>query len=130
MSNLSFDHVHVISRNPEASAKWFVEKLEGKVTASHEVRGAPQVYIDFGGHKVIVRGQRPGEAAQDKTGLEWGTDHFGFQVAGNVDFRAYCAGLKSKGVKFTVDVTQFNPTTQIAFIEAPDGVIIELLQRK
>ena len=128
--NLSFDHVHVISRNPEASAKWFVEKLGGKVTASHEVRGAPQIYIDFGGSKVIVRGQRPGETAMDKGNLEWGTDHFGFQVKGSLDFKAYCGDLKGKGVKFTVEPTQFNPSTQIAFVEAPDGFVIELLQRK
>ena len=128
--NLSFDHVHVISQNPEASAKWFVEKLGGKVTASHEVRGAPQIYIDFGGAKVIVRGLRPGENAGDKASLEWGTDHFGFQVKGSLDFKAYCSNLKSNGVKFTMEPTQFNPSTQIAFIEAPDGVAIELLQRK
>jgi hypothetical protein len=32
-------------------------------------------------------------------------------------------------VKFTVEPVQFNPKTRIAFIEAPDGVSIELLRR-
>ncbi len=91
------------------------------------MRGAPQIPVRFGGATVIVRGQRTGERAGEKGGLEWGTDHFAFRVEG--DFRAFCDGLQEKGVRFTVAPVQFNPTTQIAFIEAPDGVSIELLQR-
>jgi hypothetical protein len=38
--------------------------------------------------------------------------------------------LKEKGVAFSLDPVDFNPTTRIAFISAPDGVSIELLNRK
>ena len=38
--------------------------------------------------------------------------------------------LKQKGVTFSLEPTDFNPTTRIAFINAPDGVSIELLNRK
>ncbi len=125
---ISFDHVHIVSPNPEETAAWFVEKLGGRVANSYEFKGAPQIHVEFEGASVIVRGQRTGETAKPKGGLEWGTDHFAFQVKG--DFHAYCAALKGKGVKFAVEPTQFNPTTQIAFIEAPDGVSIELLHKK
>ena len=77
---------------------------------------------------IIVRGQRPGETAQDKSNLEWGADHFGFQVKG--DFDGFCAGLKAKGVAFSMEPTDINPTTRIAFVAAPDGVSVELLSRK
>lgn len=126
-ANIVFDHVHVISKDPEASVNWFVENLGGERGEGGVFKGAPQIPVQFNGATVIVRGERTGESASDKSGFEWGTDHFAFEVSG--DFDAYCEDLKKKGVKFTVDPVQFNPTTRIAFIEAPDGVSIELLQR-
>jgi hypothetical protein len=75
-----------------------------------------------------VRGQRTAEAAAERPGLQWGVDHFGMQVKG--DFDAFCSGLRKKGVAFSMDPTDINPTTRIAFINAPDGVSVELLNRK
>ena len=126
--SLAFDHVHLVAKNPQATADWYVDKLGGKVARSLEVKGAPQIYVSFNGFIVIVRGQRPAEAARDKPGLEWGVDHFGVRVKG--DFDAFCEGLRKKGVTFSLDPTDFNPTTRIAFINAPDGVSVELLNRK
>jgi catechol 2,3-dioxygenase-like lactoylglutathione lyase family enzyme len=127
-ASISFDHVHLVSKDPQAAANWYVEKLGGKIARSAEVRGAPQVYVSIGGFIVIVRGARPGESAGNKPGVEWGVDHFGVRVNG--DFDGFCAGLRSRGVTFSMEPTDFNPTTRIAFINAPDGVSIELLNRK
>ncbi len=127
-ATLSFDHVHLVSTNPQAAANWYAEKLGGKIIRSAEVKGAPQIYVSIGGFIVIVRGERPDESAADKSRLEWGLDHFGMRVTG--DFDAFCAGLRSKGVTFSLEPTDMNPTTRIAFINAPDGVSIELLNRK
>lgn len=127
--NITFDHVHLISKNPQAAAQWYVDKLGGDIVRTGEVRGAPQVYVAIGGGSMlIVRGERPGESTGDKSGLEWGVDHFGVRVKG--DFFAFCAGLKAKGVVFSVEPRDNNPTTQLAFINAPDGVSVELLNRK
>ncbi len=127
-ASIAFDHVHVLSKDPHAAARWYVDILGGTIDKSAEVHGAPQVYISFGAAMVIVRGQRPGEHAGDKAGLEWGVDHFGVLVKG--EFDGFCAGLREKGVRFTVEPTQANPTTRIAFIQAPDGVVVELVNRK
>jgi catechol 2,3-dioxygenase-like lactoylglutathione lyase family enzyme len=127
-ASLSFDHAHVISTNPQATADWYVDRLGGKVERSVQIAGAPQIYISFGGAMVIVRGERPGEKAAGKPDLQWGLDHFGMRVTG--DYDAFCAELRAKGVKFTMEPTVMNPTTRIAFIEAPDGVSVELLERK
>jgi len=127
-ASLAFDHVHLVAKNPEATAAWYVSKLGGEITRSVEVRGAPQIYVALGGFIVIVRGQRPHETAHGKPGLEWGVDHFGLRVRG--DFDAYCSDLRGKGVTFSLEPTDFNPMTRIAFINAPDGVSIELLDRK
>ena len=128
-ASLSFDHVHVISQDPSATARWYVDKLGGQIIKDTTSNGAPQITVAFGSAAVIVRGHRPAEhAASAKSGLQWGVDHFGFQVQG--DFDGYCAGLRGKGVAFSLEPTDINPTTRIAFINAPDGVSVELLRRR
>ena len=126
-TGISFDHVHLLSRDPHAAARWYVDTLRGEITKSGEAFGAPQVYVSLGGATLIVRGKRPAERAADRAGPQWGVDHFGLQVRG--DFDGFCAGLLGKGVRFTVDPAQANPTTRFAFIQAPDGVSVELVSR-
>lgn len=127
-AQVSFDHVHLVSRDPHATAKWYADLLGGEITRSVEVMGAPQVYVSFGGPMVIVRGERPAEHAVDRPGFEWGMDHFGLRING--DFDAFCARLRSSGVRFAVEPTDFNAATRIAFVHAPDGVTVELIHRK
>jgi lactoylglutathione lyase len=125
---LVFDHVHLISEDPQGAASWYADKLGGKIVLSQEVRGAPQFHVAFDQVTIIVRGQRPGEQPDRKNNQFWGTDHFGFQVSG--DFDRFCDDLKGKGVKFRIDPMDFTPGLRIAFLEGPDGVSLELLQRK
>ena len=127
-ATVGFDHVHLVAEDPHKTAQWYVDKLGGRIARSGDVKGAPQVYVAFGNFIVIVRGQRPAEKANAKPGLEWGIDHFGVRVTG--DFDTFCSELKAKGVTFSMEPTDFNPQTRIAFIDAPDGVSVELLNRK
>lgn len=127
-TSVGFDHVHLVSRDPLAAASWYVDRLGGKIVKTVEMKGAPQVYISFGDAMVLIRGERPDEEVAGKPGLEWGLDHFGLRVRG--DFDGFCAALRQKGVAFSMEPTDINPSTRIAFIEAPDGVSIELLDRK
>lgn len=127
--NITFDHVHLLSKNVTATAQWYVDKFGAEIVRTAEVRGAPQAYLEIGdGSMLIVRGERPGEVAKEKPGVEWGVDHFGVRVKG--DFDAFCAGLKAKGVVFSAEPRDNGPTTRLAFINAPDGVSVELLSRK
>lgn len=127
-TGIIFDHVHLVSKDPESAGSWYEEKLGGKVVGSGEAGGSLTVRVAFEGTTIIIRGQRANEQLTMKSGLQWGTDHFGFSVNG--DFDAYCNDLKSNRVKFTMDPVDFTPNVRIAFIEAPDNVSIELLQRK
>jgi catechol 2,3-dioxygenase-like lactoylglutathione lyase family enzyme len=127
-ATFAFDHVHLVSSDPRVTADWYVDKLGATITKDLEVRGAPQIYLSLGGFIIIIRGQRPAEHASPKSSLQWGVDHFGMRVKG--DFDGLCDRLRSKGVTFCLEPVDFNPTTRIAFINAPDGVSIELLNRK
>src|ERR1700746_1800935 len=63
MSNpaFKFDHVHIISKDPEASASWYVEMFGATITAKTMSRGAPQIFADLSGMTILIRGQRPSE---------------------------------------------------------------------
>ncbi|MEE8398178.1 MAG: VOC family protein [Desulfobacterales bacterium] len=137
-TEIVFDHIHIISEDPTSTANWYVEVLGGKITGNSEVRGAPQISVAFQGVNLLVRGQRPGEQPDRPNSLqhyadyishnEWGTDHFGFNVLGNLD--DYCDQLKKKGATFSVEPYDFVPGARIAYLEAPDGVSIELVQAR
>lgn len=127
-SSIFFEHVHLISKDPRSAAKWYAEKLSGEIVKDVELRGAPQIWVKFDGAYLFIRGERPDESAAKRTGFRWGVDHFAFGVNGNFD--VYCNELKQKGVTFSLDPMDFTPQVRIAYIEAPDGVTIELTQRK
>jgi len=54
-------------------------------------------------------------------------DHLGFEVA---DIKKAIATMKKENVTVTDEPFQLNPHTTIAFIEDPDGTLIELIERK
>ena len=137
MAGLSFDHIHLISRDPQAAAQWYCEMFGGEVTRLQEsLRGAPQVDVRVGGATLVIRGRRPGEEPATTRPMqhfdgysshdEWGVDHFGFTYRG--DLRAFCEGLKGKGVRMAVDPWEFKPGMVLCYVAAPDGVSIELIQ--
>ncbi len=140
MSDLiAFDHIHLISRDPKASAEWYREMFGGEITVVQEnLRGAPQIDVRVGGSTLVIRGQRPGEEPVDTKPMQdfdgysshnaWGTDHFGFTYRG--DLRAFCTKLKEKGVRMAVEPWEFKPGLVLCYVAAPDGVSIELIQAK
>ena len=87
--NFTFDHMHLISKNPAAAVQWYVDKLAGEIVRCGEVRGAPQLCVIIGGGSMLIaRGERPGETTGDKVALAWGVDQFG------VPRRRFCRILR------------------------------------
>ncbi len=138
MSNpgFKFDHVHIISKDPHESAKWYVEMFGATIVADTVARGAPQIFVELGGMTILIRGRRPGEApvaarpirqyADFSSHDAWGTDHFGFLYQG--DLEAFCNELREKGVSFPVALKKGVGGSLLCYVAAPDGVSIELMQ--
>lgn len=124
----AFDHIHLVSQDPEAAAAWYAANLGAEVAGRKEVGGAPQIYLRCGGTTLILRGRRTGEEPDPRPGLAWGADHFGFRLEEDLD--AFCARLKARGVVFDVEprVSISDPGLRIAYVRGPDGVSIELLR--
>lgn len=137
MSNAAFkfDHVHIISQDPEASANWHVEMFAAEITVNTMTRGAPQIFVALGGMTILIRGQRPGEAPAARPIRHFadfsshdarGIDHFGFLYQG--DLTAFCDELRAKGVSFPVALRRGVGASLLCYVAAPDGVSIELMQ--
>ena len=54
-------------------------------------------------------------------------DHLGFEVA---DMNKTLTAMRKENVTITDEPFKFNEKTTIAFIEDPDGTLIELIERK
>jgi catechol 2,3-dioxygenase-like lactoylglutathione lyase family enzyme len=131
-----FDHIHIISENPRASADWYVEMFGATIAADKVARGAPQIFVDLGGMTILVRGRRPGETPVPARPIRsygdfsshnaWGTDHFGFLYQG--DLAAFCDKLRAKGATFPVELKKGVNGSLLCYVAAPDGVSVELMQ--
>jgi lactoylglutathione lyase len=126
MPNFTWDHIHLRSPNPEATAEWYERMLGAEVTRSVQ-QGAPRIDLKIGGAKIFIAPVAPGDGVNPppKTPYQ-GLDHFGLLCTG-ID--AIAAELKAKGVEFTREPTTVRPGTRVCFIRGPEGESIELLER-
>ena len=126
MAKFTWDHVHLRSPNPEATAAFF-EKMFGAEIIRSMQQGKPRIDMKIGGANVFLYELTNGDGVNPPPKIPYqGLDHFGLAVTG-ID--AIAADLKARGVKFTREPTTVRPGTRVCFIEGPQGVSIELLDR-
>ena len=126
MAKFTWEHIHLRSPDPEATALWYQDKLGADVIRTPQANGMTRIDINLSGQKVFIAQAEPGKAADAPTSPYMGLDHFGMTVD---NIQSAVAELKSKGVTFTMDPTTIRPGVTIAFLTAPQNVSIELIQR-
>jgi catechol 2,3-dioxygenase-like lactoylglutathione lyase family enzyme len=123
---IAFDHVHVRTSDPEATAQWFVEMLGAEVLRSTQ-QGKPRIDVILGGAKIFIAEIKPGEAAHDAPQHPHrGLDHFGLSVK---DLDSVVSALRTKGAQFREEPHVPRPGIKICFLRGPDDLSIELLDR-
>ena len=126
MASYSWDHVHLRSPNPEATAQWFEQMLGAEVIRTI-VQGAPRVDLKLGGANIFIAPVKNGDGVNAPPTTPYqGLDHFGLSVTG---LDAIVADLKKKGVQFTMEPNTPRPGIRICFLRGPQGISIELLER-
>ena len=126
MANITWDHIHLRTPDPEATAKWFETMFGAQVIRSTQ-GGKPRIDIKLGGANIFTAQVEPGDGVNGPPTTPYqGLDHFGFAVSG-IDEIA--ADLKKKGVVFTREPTVPRPGIKICFLKGPQGISIELLDR-
>jgi lactoylglutathione lyase len=124
--NYTWDHIHLRSPDPEATAAWFERMLGAQVIRS-TVEGKPRIDLKLGGANVFIMPVAPDDPVNPPPVTPYqGLDHFGLAVSG-VD--AVAAELKAKGAEFTMEPRTIRPGLRICFLRGPQGVSIELLER-
>jgi catechol 2,3-dioxygenase-like lactoylglutathione lyase family enzyme len=118
---VTWDHVHLRSPDPEATASWLQDVLGGEI-----VRAPGRIDVILGGAKVFIAPLEPGAVNPPPAHPHQGLDHFGLTVK---DIDAVAAEIKAKGVELTREPTTIRPGVRICFIRGPQDISIELLER-
>src|SRR5947209_19827592 len=126
MPTYTWDHVHLRSPDPEATAQWFERVLGAEVIRSMQ-QGKTRIDLKLGGVNIFIAPVTAGDGVNPAPTTPYqGLDHFGLSVSG-ID--AVVAELRAKGAVFTREPTTVRPGVRVAFLRAPEGVSIELLDR-
>ena len=125
-----FEHLHLKAPDPKKTADWYVNAFDFEIV-SDRMRDTGDRFIECkttDGVIVRISGARTGEATGDGSAdVHFGIEHFGLTVD---DIDAEVKRLEGLGAKLHEGLTDGSSGTRIAFIEAPDDVRIELLQRE
>jgi lactoylglutathione lyase len=126
MATFTWDHIHLRSPDPEATAQWY-EKMLGAEVIRTVQQGQPRIDLKIGGANIFIAPVKEGDGVNPPPAAPYqGLDHFGLSVNG-ID--AVAAELKARGVGFTREPTTVRPGVRVCFIRGPQGVSIELLDR-
>ena len=114
MPIVTWDHVHLRSPDPEATAAWLENILGGVI-----IRGPGRIDVKLGGANVFIAPVTAGDGVNTPPVTPYqGLDHFGLTVK---DIDAVAAEIKAKGVEFTKEPTTIRPGVRICFIRGPAG---------
>jgi len=126
----AINHVHIRSADPHATAAWYEEHFEAKIVSEREVMpGTITIGMEMGGPVRLNVSSKPAGSSDERPVAELnrlGLEHFGFSVE---DLEADLARLERSGIRIVLPLTEVAGGTRLAYIEGPDDVLIELVQR-
>lgn len=125
MTTYTYDHIHLRSRDPMATAQYFNKMFDAEILESVQTDGVSRIDIDVNGLMIFIA---PADETTPAGPVDphLGLDHFGFRVE---NLAQAAAELKEKGAEFAVEPKDLRPGLKIAFVRAPGDVRIELLER-
>lgn len=133
MSIFQFDHVHLRSSDPEATARFFETLFEAEVTRGIYPPGTlypgkPRVMLKVGGQQILIAPTHPRDPMTPAPPFPYyGLEHIGFTVD---DLDATIAALRAKGADVAVGPLTRDAGTYLAFIRGPDGIMVELVEKR
>jgi catechol 2,3-dioxygenase-like lactoylglutathione lyase family enzyme len=126
MEPYRFDHIHLRSPDPEAAAKIWTAAFGAEVKSRVMAGPWQRLVLDLAGVTLFLE-QVPPETHAPPAPPFLGMEHLGLGVA---DLDAALADLKAKGVPLLSGPSEPRPGVRIAFLGMPDGVRVELIERK
>jgi catechol 2,3-dioxygenase-like lactoylglutathione lyase family enzyme len=128
------DHIHVYCLDPDASVRFYTNVFEAQMLGTARGSdGGIRYFLRLGGLTLVLapypRGTDPGTPGIYRDGIYehgYGIGHFGLNVE-NVDEAV--EALRERGAKILAEPKEFSGA-RFAYIGAPDGVVIELLEHR
>lgn len=123
----TYDHIHLRTKNPQATIEYYQKMFDATPVAYVQSNGKPRVDLDLNGLTIFIA-EVPADATLPTapSAPYIGLDHLGLRVD---DLDAATAKLKRRGAQVIVEPKTIRPGVRIAFIQGPDNVRIELLER-
>ena len=125
MPTYTYDHIHLRSRDPMETARYYNRVFDAKVIESVQSNGQPRVDLDVNGLTIYIA-QADEHQPPGPVDPQLGLDHFGLRVE-NLEEAA--AQLRERGAAFSTESRELRPGLKIAFVRGPDDVRIELCER-
>ena len=101
MSEFRWDHLHLRSPDPEATARYYVDVFGATPVNKVDAGGALRVIVNLAGLNLFIEQVSP-ETPAPPHPPHLGLEHIGLAVT-NID--AVCANLKARGAEFAVRAT-------------------------
>ena len=120
--NLSFDHVHLQSSDPEATIGFFQTMFDGQVEWTIQFDGTDITRMKVLDTHVNIFSRAPKVSDPDPD--DAAVHHFALRAG---DFDAAIADLRKRGANFVVEPRQAGQSMRLAFISGPDNVRIEII---
>jgi lactoylglutathione lyase len=133
MATFHFDHLHLRSSDPDATARFFetmfgAEATRGVYPPGTLYPGQMRIMMQVGGQKILIAPTHPHDKMTEAPPFPYyGLEHFGFTVD---DLDVTIAELRAKGADVAVGPVTRDAGTYLAFIRGPEGIMIELVQKR
>jgi catechol 2,3-dioxygenase-like lactoylglutathione lyase family enzyme len=117
------DHIHFRCQDLDAAIDFYVNILGGEILRRSDSTGMTIVVVTVGGTKLAL--SPPREGVEPAAALGWGVYQIGMIVD---DLASTVIDLKAKGAEFNREPVEIRPGLNVAFLKAPDGMEIELME--
>ncbi|MCJ2082068.1 VOC family protein [Methylobacterium sp. J-090] len=119
-----FEHLHLRSSDAAAAATFYVDTFGAREIGREGSPTVTRMILDLCGITLFI--EHAPDANPPAKPLNRGIEHIGLVVD---DLTATVSAMKQQGIVFAIDITNVRPGLRTAFLDGPDGVRIELLQR-
>jgi catechol 2,3-dioxygenase-like lactoylglutathione lyase family enzyme len=126
--NFVYNHLHFRSEDPDAAAKFYCDNFGAEITSERPLSTTKSIQLELNGHHLMtISGRAEGEdPVPGSNEPRYGLDHFGFEVD---DMEEAAAHLHANNANFICEPWTMPSGSMVAFIEAPDHVSVEIIQR-
>ncbi len=123
----TLNHIHIVCKDLQQMIDFFTQSFDASLIAMKQFGGADGATLDLSGTTINLRVLQENEKMMDPaSGKTFGYHHIGINVD---DIDATYKDLSDKGYLFSVPPKDL-PEYRIAFMDGPENVTIELLQKK